>query len=42
MFTGRGNNTTLVVEVVAGENYQESESSVEYPLPMTRTRKFYF
>ena len=26
----------------SGENYQESESSVEYPLPMTCARKIYF
>ena len=26
----------------AGENYQESESSVESPLPMICTRKIYF
>ena len=26
----------------AGENHQESESSVEYPLPMICTRKIYF
>ena len=29
-------------QVPAGENYQESESSVEEPLPMICTRKIYF
>ena len=28
--------------ILSGENYQESESSVEYPLPMICTRKIYF
>ena len=27
---------------LSGENYQESESSVEHPLPMICTRKIYF
>ena len=32
----------ILSTVGAGENYQESESSVEYPLPMICTRKIYF
>ena len=29
-------------QTLSGENYQESESPLEYPLPMICTRKIYF